>query len=337
MKLANKHNDAQSYTSSASDCALRVPDAGSKLLVDLGAVAGASGFGRETTLEEVLSSSLGRRFYSDGPPVWTQGRKRRPAKTAAQAEHERTLLVKALVRDGGADALHLADRLDSCRPSWRCISGACPECKRAAQRVFVCAGEKLLERLDGDLLMVNVVWSLGTIGDEYLCSEEVFAATRGRLVRALREIGVRAFGGFDISANEHERGAFDPHWSPHACVFVSRREMELNEKRFREWFPSSPEVRRPVRMEHFDGESRGLAYALKPDFYRRISLVPKILPSGKRSTFGTRKKPVGGEKRVELALALDWEGLDARLFLHGFQLVVVDGEVEIVRSQHGKG
>jgi hypothetical protein len=45
---------------------------------------------------------------------------------------------------------------------------------RAAQRVFVCVGEKLLERCSGDLLMVNVVWSLGTIGDEYLCSEEVF-------------------------------------------------------------------------------------------------------------------------------------------------------------------
>jgi hypothetical protein len=41
---------------------------------------------------------------------------------------------------------------------------------RAARRVFVSAGEKLLERCGGDLLMVNVVWSLGAIGDEYLCS-----------------------------------------------------------------------------------------------------------------------------------------------------------------------
>jgi hypothetical protein len=80
---------------------------------------------------------------------------------------------------------------------------------------------------------------------------------------------------------------------------------------------------------------QGAAYALKPDFYRRLSLVPKILPSGKRSTFGTRKKPIGGEKRIELALALDWEGLDARLFLHGFEPIVVDGDVEIARSLHG--
>jgi hypothetical protein len=89
------------------------------------------------------------------------------------------------------------------------------------------------------------------------------------------------------------------------CFFVSRREMERKEKTFRAWFPSSLETPRPVRMQRFDGDARGIAYALKPDFYRRISLAPRIPPSGERSTFGTRKKPIGGEKRIELALALD--------------------------------
>jgi hypothetical protein len=65
-------------------------------------------------------------------------------------------------------------------------------------------------------------------------------------------------------------------------------------------------------------------------------LVPNILPSGNRSTFGTRKKPIGGEKPVELALALDLEGLDARLFLHGCELAVVDGDVDIIRSSAGR-
>jgi hypothetical protein len=322
-------NNIQAYTSSGSVPALPAPDAREA------AAVGACGDKRPTSLDEILSSPLGRRFYSDGPPMWTQGGKRGPAKTAAQAEHERALLVKALVRDGGADALHLADRLDRCRSSQRCIGGACPECARAAQRVFVCAGGKVLERCSGDLVVIDVDWSLGTIGDEYLCSEEVFAATRRLIARSLREVGVRAFGGFDISANEHERGDFDPQWSPHACLFTPRQEMERNEKTFRAWFPSSPETPRPVRMRRFDGEIRGLANAFSPDFYRRISLAPRILPGGKRLTLDTREEPILGERRIELALALDLEGLDARLFLHGYELAVVDDDVEIVRSPSG--
>ena|SRR5271166_6405767 len=52
---------------------------------------------------------------------------------------------------------------------------------------------------------------------------------------------------------------------------------------------------------------------------------------GSRSTFCTRNKPIWGPQRVELALALDRPGLDARLFLCGYELVASRGDVEIVR------
>jgi hypothetical protein len=84
-------------------------------------------------------------------------------------------------------------------------------------------------------------------------------------------------------------------------------------------------------MERFDGAAAGFAYALKPDFDRRISLEPRKLPNGSRSTHSTRKKPIWGEQRVELALALDRAGLESRLFLQGYELVIADGDVEIVR------
>ena len=84
-------------------------------------------------------------------------------------------------------------------------------------------------------------------------------------------------------------------------------------------------------MAEFDGEARGFAYALKTDFSRRISLEPRRLADGSRSTFGTRKKRIGGPQRVELALALDRAGLGARLFLRGYELVTSRGDVEIVR------
>ena len=89
---------------------------------------------------------------------------------------------------------------------------------------------------------------------------------------------------------------------------------------------------RPVRIEPFDGRARGRAYALKPDFFERISLERGWLADGSRSTYSTRTKPIWGPRRVELALALHQAGLDARLYLHGFALIARNGRAEIVRS-----
>ena len=59
--------------------------------------------------------------------------------------------------------------------------------------------------------------------------------------------------------------------------------------------------------------------------------LPRPRADGSRSTFGTRNKLIWGPQRVELALALDRAGLDARLFLCGYELVASRGDVEIVR------
>ena len=109
------------------------------------------------------------------------------------------------------------------------------------------------------------------------------------------------------------------------------RRLKLLHEDFREWFPAGDDTPRPVRMSAFDGEARGFAYALKSDFSRRISLEPRLLADGSRSTFGTRHKRIGGASRVELALALDRAGLDARLFTRGYELVTSGGDVEIVQ------
>ena len=81
-----------------------------------------------------------------------------------------------------------------------------------------------------------------------------------------------------------------------------------------------------------DGQRRGRAYALKPDFFERISLERRWRADGSRSTFSTRLKAIWGPRRVELALALDRAGLDARLYLRGFELTARTGRAEIVRS-----
>lgn len=112
--------------------------------------------------------------------------------------------------------------------------------------------------------------------------------------------------------------------------------MRRGEAPFAEWFPASRQIPRPLVIKAFDGKPQGREYALKPDFARRISLEPRTLEDGSRSTFSTHKKPIWGAERVELALALDRAGLAARLFLRGYGLVASRGGVEIVRSSHAR-
>jgi hypothetical protein len=271
-------------------------------------------------IDIVLRADFGRRFYGDGPPTWKQGKKGRAPKTSGAGAHERALLVKALRRDGSDDALLLAQKLDRCCPRRRCLSGACPECMRAAQRLFVEAAQNAVQQSGEDFSMVTAVCSCAIIPDADLCDADVFGVTRGRLAQALQESGVCAIGAFDLSFNEDERGDFPPHWSPHACFFVPRADVKRAKKALGGLFPCSREVAKPVLTEAFDGNPRGLAYALKPDFFRRVSLPPKTMRNGEPSWFTTREKKITRWRRVALAVALDAEGLDARLFLDGYAL-----------------
>lgn len=285
-----------------------------------------------TTINDILSSQGGRRFFGDGPPTWRQGRNDQPAKTSELAVHERGLLVKALRRDGSAEALELAGRIDLCRRGRRCLSGACPACARAAQRVFVHACRNLFEDHGQEMVAVNAVCHWAAIDRGQLADhDDLFEETRGRLRSALADVAVRAVGGFDVSLNTHETDAFEPYWAPHVLIIAPTRRLLQLKRDFREWFPPGDDTPRPVRMSKFDGEARGFAYAVKPDFTRRISLEPRRFADGSRSTFGTRNKRIGGANRVELALALDRAGLDARLFMRGYELVTSGGDVEIVR------
>ena len=148
-----------------------------------------------TTIEQILSSERGRRFFGDGPPTWRQGRNDQPAKTNETAIHERGLLVKALRRDGSAEALELAGRMDRCRRGRRCLSGACPACARATQRLFVRACRNLFDDHGQHMVVVNIVCHWAGIDRGRLAEhDDMFEATRGRLLDALADVAVRAGG-----------------------------------------------------------------------------------------------------------------------------------------------
>jgi len=207
---------------------------------------------------------------------------------------------------------------------------------RAFQRMFVHATRNLYDDHNRDMWAINIVSAKRAIRYGRLHGHDLFLGIRKRLVEALEYLGLPALGGFDVSGNEHRAHAFGPHWMPHAWIIAPGRRARQVKADLGEWFPATETVPRPLHMKRFDGAPLGFAYALKPDFARRISLEPRTLEDGSRSTFSTRKKPIWGAERVELALALDRAGLAARLFLRGYELVASRGDVEIVRSSHAR-
>ena len=280
-------------------------------------------------IEQILSRS--ERWFRDGEPRWTEGRLNQPAMKSKEAEKRRRQTVKLLRRHGRFDpaAIKLAAKLDSCRPRQRCLSLACPACRRAAQRVFVAAGEQLMRRSkQTGVTVISVVYFDARIPDRGLAKvPSLFGRVAHYLRAALIQAGVhQAIGGFDVSANEDASLGFAPHYRPHAWLFIPTPQIARCESVFRQHFPPSATVRRPVVMQTFDGNRRGLAYALKGDFERRISLPREVQRDETVKRRNTRHRVLLARQKLELALALDRIGLDARMLFIGLQLADVNGE-----------
>jgi hypothetical protein len=294
-----------------------------------GASAVTGSNAERSAIEQILSCA--ERWFRDGEPRWTEGRLNRPAMSAKEAKVRRRQTIKLLRRHGNSDpaAMKLATKLDTCRPRQRCLSLACHECRRAAQRVFVAAGEQLMRRpTRTGVTAISVVYFDARIPDRGLAKvPSLFGRVAHYLRAALIQAGVRqAIGGFDVSANEDASVGFAPHYRPHAWLFIPTSQIARCESVFRQQFPPSATVRRPVVMKTFDGNRRGLAYALKGDFERRISLPREVQSDETVKRRNTRHRALLAPQKLELALALDRISLDARMLFLGLRLGNVNGE-----------
>ena len=129
---------------------------------------------------------------------------------------------------------------------------------------------------------INIVSAKRGIRYGRLHGHDLFLGIRKRLVEALEYLGLPALGGFDVSGNEHQAHAFVPHWMPHAWIIAPGRRARQVKADLGEWFPATETVPRPLHMKRFDGAPLGFAYALKPDFARRISPEPRTLEDGRQ-------------------------------------------------------
>lgn len=278
------------------------------------------------SVDDALRGIGGERWHSDGPPAWRQGRNDRPAVTSEEARRQRLRDVKMLRRHGkdhGA-ALRLANKIRVR------AEAALPEPVLRGMH----AREPAAVRGDGvrsprDPRQRRRLERPRRLG-ELARGPDLFETLARQLRRALSAGGVRqVLGGFDVSANEHATRRFAPPFRPHAWLFVPAPQMARCERVFREFFPASRIVRRPVGMQQFDGDPRGLAYGSKADFARRISIPRQALPNGAIARRTMRLRPLLARQKVELALAFDETSLGTRIFLHGLRMVEVGGLVRL--------
>jgi hypothetical protein len=161
-----------------------------------------------------------------------------------------------------------------------------------------------------------------------------FTKVGERLIAAFKAIKIsHAIGGFDISINEHLTGDFPAHWRPHTWIFLRKGELSRKgEKELRDQFPNDPlMIPKPVMIKRFDRNLAAIAYALKGDFQRRVTLPRSAERDGSTKTRrNVRYRHLRARQKVELLLMLDRVGLEGRVFAYGMRVAQRGGKPRII-------
>ncbi len=265
-------------------------------------------------VHNVLSTEL---CYRDGQPSWPK------ALSQAEASADRSKAVRFMSKHAFArpELREIAERLQFCSPRNRCCSAACPECGRALQRFFVFECRKLVR--PDNFCVVSVI-------DSKMSNRPALptVSMRGLINRTrsiLRKSGVNlAVGGVDLSFNEDESRRFESHWCAHLWFLLSNENRQIWESRLRDANPANTEAPRPVKIQRWDGRSEALAYALKSEFKRRVTVHSK----GRRNT---SEQELRVAERMALYQYLNSVGLHERVLLLGARPTMTELGTSIVK------
>ncbi|MBB4397197.1 hypothetical protein GGD62_006330 [Bradyrhizobium sp. ERR14] len=269
--------------------------------------------------EWLVSSLANERWFGDGQPKWEH------LPTSAQTKIERIKRTRLLKKHG---SVIVGSLLAECAPNKRCLSGCCPECGRALQRVFAAKATDLLvphHEYDVASMIGRTSRRRGQLHTLSLLRFKQHA------LRALREghAGM-AIGAIDFSFNEFPLTQDYSRWTPQIWLLIHNANRPRWERLTRKAFQPRPLVPRPVRIAPWDGNIKALGYALKTDFVRRISTTTERFARGQiRPCKNTQPDRLRAAERVELYEYLHSLGLEGRLVLFGVTRTRQGFEVEL--------
>ena len=81
-------------------------------------------------------------------------------------------------------------------------------------------------------------------------------------------------------------------------------------------------IPKPVMIKRFDRNLAAIAYAVKGDFQRRVTLPKDIDRDGStKKRRNVRYRPLRAKQNLELLMMLDRIGLESRVFLYGVEVI----------------
>jgi hypothetical protein len=276
---------------------------------------------RNANFVETLLKNLTDEFwFGDGKPKWKQGPTLRPCKSSAVALKEQMAAVKCIKKYGESESIaEIAARLTGCRPGERCLSGACPECSRALQRMMVAKLRPEMRSLMKfssyetvcQLTIVPRALQIDATSPDIYghCAQLIPCISEALTISDVETV----VGGFDIAFNEHQDGAFEPYWQPHAHLIVLKSEIDGGIAALRGMFDRGAGIHAPVHVQNFDGSSLGFAYNWKSDFRRRVTLTASEGGRARRSSM----RDLRPHQKLILWSALDRMGLGGRVIIRG--------------------
>jgi hypothetical protein len=125
-------------------------------------------------------------------------------------------------------------------------------------------------------------------------------------------------GGIDFTYNEHRDGNFPSHWAPHIWLLTNKLNRARWEILLRKQFVRTRAIRRPVKINDWDGNRAAIGYSLKYKFGRRISDLGQRGEAA-RICRVTAYDRLRSAERFELYSYLDHIGLGSRILLMGIE------------------
>ncbi len=239
-------------------------------------------------------------------------------------EGYRQSLAKSLRRKPFAfyiGALALSVTLEGCQPHFRCHSGGCPTCLRAAQWNVACFIPAYQDFSVRTLLPSGVTGVFITIVPTEWQQREGsldgfrIAEQLSRLHRILAKMPTveAAFLGVDFSFNDNRKKRNGTEfWQPHIHSVMWVRDRNFVARVLKKLFPKSATVHTPVQVKAYNGKTKGAAYCFKTYFERRVAFRKEDHPT--RKPFWTTKYyPLRVRQRNELALFLNKIGMRIRV------------------------
>ena len=268
------------------------------------------------------------------PPDWMW--KGEPSEEKIIKEHQKRIRFLRMHGETDPRARTAAERLDSCRPRRRCLSGACLLCGRLLQRWFVRASKRFiadhLEAQNRELIAISIVPSGSTVvpGNLQLFS---IANVHRRIKHALAKTHVAvAIGGIDLSFNEDRDGKYQQVWTPHLYLITTTKNKRALKRELAKRFPRAATSPRPIKISRFKNKACRRSYALKTQFFRRIGYDQTNKCEDRvRKCRNTSRDKLRARERLELFLYLDQIGLASRPFFLGVKPHVSSRRVRLLK------